>query len=413
MDEKLLQARREEEAQRRLVSLLHLRHDQGGHPLPQTEQELLMEAEDELLALTRLRRELETQADHMAIVDTASEERSTKSIMLGADTTGIEARVVPRMSHVPTGIVHMLDPERTPLVTFEVRYLGREYVRLRLTSFVEGYTARAMTTIELHLQEPDNQVTVNHLPTFFPAALKPVTEMTRAMLHIVIDDLDHKTEQESTYPIWLMARTTAYNGVSDPSTGQYVDLSAYYGAWVTPNAPEVMRMLRKAAEFHPEGHMVGYQIGADGVANQVEAIFEALKDEGIVYVNSLVSFGASEAEYMQRVRLPSESIARKSANCIDGTVLMASVLEAASLNPALVLIPRHAFLAWETGCGGGKWDYVETTMIGTDSFDAARAYARHNAQRYEQKRVTTGDAGYFTRWSLSELRTTYGVIPME
>ncbi len=51
---------------------------------------------------------------------------------------------------------------------------------------------------------------------------------------------------------------------------------------------------------------------------------------------------------------------------------MASLLEAASLQPAIVLVPGHAFVGWETWEGTDEWDYLETTMIATHDFDAAR-----------------------------------------
>jgi hypothetical protein len=52
---------------------------------------------------------------------------------------------------------------------------------------------------------------------------------------------------------------------------------------------------------------------------------------------------------------------------------VASILEGASLNPALVFVPGHAFVGWERWGGEGKWQFLETTMLGqTDStFEAA------------------------------------------
>jgi hypothetical protein len=103
----------------------------------------------------------------------------------------------------------------------------------------------------------------------------------------------------------------------------------------------------------------------------------------------------------------------RSANCLDGTVLLASVLEAASLNPALVLVPGHAFLAWETQDGNGEWDYLETTMIGTHDFAAARAAGRAEAVRWQETRRKSGDPSHFTLLPLPYLRAELGVSPME
>lgn len=405
----LQEARLAEYRQRRAVELL--RQQLYAQPDPSSATQLsqaLADAEDELRRLTEKRRKREP-ADQGLLLTTGQADRPGGSIM-GAQTTHVDAQVLLRMSHVPTGIVHLLDPGRHPLVTFKIKYTGDEYVRLRLTSFVEGYSAHAVSTIELFA---DQEAEIGQLPTFFPGALEEITELTRATLHILIDNLDAKTEQESTFPIWLLARSSAYNGIEDPATGKFTDLSAYYAAWVTPNAAEVMQLLRRAAELHPRRTIVGYQVDKAGVEAQVRAIFEALKAEGIVYVNSILTFGAGKGEYMQRVRLPRESLATKSANCVDGTVLMASLLEAASLNPALVFVPGHAFVAWETQDGNGQWDYLETTMISTHDFEAAQRSGRAQAQHWEQEARTRRDPNYFLRLALPQLRAIEGITPME
>ncbi len=410
-DNALAKAKLTEHRQRRKVELL--RQQLYAQPDPSQSPELsqvLRQAEEELHRLEKERRTKEQVKGRGVLLDTGGEGEKPGGIMLGPDTTGIDAQVLLRLSHVPTGIVHLLHAERTPLVTFRVSYTGDEYVRLRLISFVERYSAQAIDTVELFA---DQSVEINQLPTFFPDRIEPVTELTRATLHIRIDDLDGKTEQQSSFPIWLLARTSAYNGVEDPTTGKWIDLSVYYAAWVTPNAPEVMQVLRRAADLHPDRQIVGYQVGAEGVEEQVKAIFNALKAEDIVYINSVLSFGATRGEYMQRVRLPRESIENKSANCIDGTVLIASVLEAASLNPGIVLVPGHAFVAWETQDGNGQWDYLETTMIGKHEFEAAHKSGQIQAKRQKALFDQVKDSYYFQLLSLPDLRARYGITPME
>jgi len=408
----LEQAKLAEYRQRRKVELLR----QQLYALPDPSQappELtgaLQQAEEKLHRLEQERKAQEQTKGRGVLLDTGGEGEKPGGIMLGADTTGVDAQVLLRLSHIPTGIVHLLHADRTPLVTYRVNYVGDEYVRLRLTSYVEGYSAQAVDTVEMF---PDQSVEINQLPTFFPDRVRPVTELTRATLHVRIDDLDGATEQQSSFPIWLLARTSAYNGVEDPSTGEWIDLSAYYAAWVTPNASDVMRVLRRAADLHPNRMIVGYQVGPEGIVEQVKAIFNALKAEDIVYINSVLSFGATKGEYLQRVRLPRESIENKSANCIDGTVLMASILEAASLNPGIVLVPGHAFLAWETQDGNGQWDYLETTMIGSHDFEAAHKSAQTQAERQKALFDQVKDPYYFQLLSVPDLRARYGVTPME
>lgn len=407
-DNALAEARLAEYRQRRKAELLRQQFYAQPDPSqsPKKLGEALQQAEEKLHGLETERRAKEQVKGRGVLLDTGGEGEKPGGIMLGPDTTDIDAQALLRMSHVPAGIIHLLQAERTPLVTFRINYTGDEYVRLRLISFVERYSAQAVDTIELF---PDQSAEINQLPTFFPDRIQSVTELTRATLHIRIDDLDGNTEQQSSFPIWLLARTSAYNGVEDPSTGRWVDLSLYYGAWVTPNAPEVMRVLRRAADLHPRREIVGYNVGPEGVKEQVKAIFNALKAEDIVYIHSVLSFGATRGEYMQRVRLPRESIENKSANCIDGTVLMASVLEAASLNPGIVLVPGHALVAWETQDGNGQWEYLETTMIGSHDFEAAHKSGQTQKAFFDKVK----DPSYFQLLSLPDLRARHGITPME
>ena len=167
----------------------------------------------------------------------------------------------------------------------------------------------------------------------------------------------------------------------DPQTGLPPDLIRYYGAWVTPHIEPIQALLRRAAELVPEHQIWGYQGTPDVVPHQVEALYNALKEAGITYVNSIIDFGAGPGLLTQRTRLPRESLKYHNANCIDGTVLFASLLESASLHAGIVLVPGHAFVAWEKRPGSDEWDYLETTTIGTHDFAAANACGQLSRQR--------------------------------
>ena len=340
---------------------------------------------------------------------------------MGPETTGIEATVLLRMSHVPTGIVHLFEPSACPLVTYRLRNGRDRALRLRVAVHVEGYSARAVETVELPPQrdaplaaspDRDSDWEVHLLPTFFPDAIARLTERTRATLHVEIDDLDGQIEQHSTYSLWLLPRSYAYFYLVDPAAGAAIDLTPYLGAWVTPNAPPILALLRRAAEAAPDRSLLGYLTDAAGVEKLVRAIYETLREERITYVGSMPTSGPVPGVFAQQVRLPRESLQHRSANCIDGTVLMASLLEAASMNPALVIVPGHAFLGWETGRGSGEWDYLETTLIGKVSFAEARRRGRQLAEHYQCLAQAQQSPLIFRRWSLAALRSQ-GFLPME
>lgn len=354
----------------------------------------------------------ETRQDNQGglILDTKKE-----TALLGADTTGLDVEIRLRMEHLPTGIYHLLDPTEHPLISCEVRNTKTEQTkRIRVTAFIDGYSAQTVESFEL---KPKKSHSFALLPTLFPRDVKQLNELTRATLNILVEDLDGKVEMHKTEPIWLLSQNTAPLSIKDPKTGQWNDVTRYFGAFVTPNQPEVMAFLRKVAARHPQGRLEGYHRIAEepqAVELQIRAIFEALKhDAGITYVDSIIANNPDEGASSQRVRLPRQSLAGGVANCIDGTVLFASLIEAISMNPAIVVVPGHVLLAWQKAPTGEEWEYLETTKIGSQTFEEACQFGKTWAEGYQKRRESTGDERYFRRWSVRELRITYRITPME
>ena len=362
-------------------------------------------------------------------VSCRAEEAPRKSVgaMLGPETTGLRVDTALKLQPVPTGIYHLLDPETDPLLTVTITNLTNDPRRLCVTSYIEGISARAIKTLEFSRSEIKKPKTIPLLPSLLPDQARRITEIQRATLHVVVDifgsTMNPQTrtdtwsslvESHDTHSILLLSRNSGFNAVEDPETGMRRDLTRYYGAWVTPHVEPVQALVRKAAEKVPGRRIWGYQGRPDpeGTASQVKAIFDTLKEAGIAYVDSVIDFGAGPGQVTQRTRLPRESLRHKSANCIDGTVLMASLLESASLHAAIVLVPGHAFVAWETWRGSDVWDYLETTMIDSDAFEAARQKARTLFEKYSSEDLETDDGPMLRVLKLNELRSQ-GIWPME
>ncbi len=333
--------------------------------------------------------------------------------VLGAESTGLSAEVFTRMSQVPTGIYHLMDVKNNPLLSGKVKNFDKKIRRIRVISFIDGYSAQAIDTFEL---APNAEASFDQLPTLFPERVHQVDELTRATLNVRVEDLDtEKVELHKTYPIWLLARTTAPLAVLDPKTGQWNDLTPYLGAFVTPNARPVMEFLRKAAALHPDGQLAGYQGDPTKVEPQIKAIYDALKEAGVTYINSVIDFSPDDGTAGQRVRLPADSLGDKGANCLDGTLLLASLLEAVSMSPGIVIIPGHAFLAYESWSSQpgkpAEWRYLETTMIAKNDFQAARDFADQNAKKYEDLMKAKNNPSFFRRHAVRELRSQKDIFP--
>jgi len=330
--------------------------------------------------------------------------------LLGANSTQLKVEPTLNMHPVPTAIYPLLDPDTDPLLTVAVTNvsLNAGIKRVCVRAWIEGLSAESVRTVELSrgMKEPKY---LKLLPLLFPERARMVTEVQRATLHLQVEDLDtKKAECHDTFSLVLLARTSGFNTSRDPATGEQKDLTHYYGAWVTPYAEAVQERIRRAAALHPDRMLAGcVRPGADSVRQQVAALYQSLRECEIAYINAVASYGTAAGTVTQRARLPRESLAHKSANCIDGSVLFASLLEGASLSAALLLVPGHALVGWETDEGVGDWQFLETTMIGSHDFDAARASGR---KQYEQASAYYPDTVRLHR--LADLRAR-GIWPME
>jgi hypothetical protein len=324
---------------------------------------------------------------------------------LGAETTGLHVEPILNMQTLPTGIYHLLDPDREPLLTVNISNESDRTRRVCIKAFIEGLSAQAVRTIEIEFGRSAPPLRL--LPTLFPERARTITEVQRATLHLIVEDLDGNPESYDTFSLTCLARTSSFNGVRRPGTNKVVDLSHYYGAWVTPNVEAVQERIRRAADLWDKRQIWGYQGDRPSVLHQVAALYQSLREAEIVYVNSVIDFGAPPGAFTQRTRLPRESLALKSANCIDGTVLMASLLEGASLNPAIVLVPGHAFLAWQAWEDSNEWGYLETTLLGSADFETACRSGQRQFEDYQQ-----AAPNLWKRHPLPDLRAR-GIWPME
>ena len=115
-------------------------------------------------------------------------------------------------------------------------------------------------------------------------------------------------------------------------------------AFVTPNHPAVTGVLRSAAEYlakwDGDPSFTAYQRqNPNSVKAQLAAVYAALQAENIAYAMPPAGYETSG----QRVRLSDRVLNEKMGTCLDLSVLYASCLEAAGLNPMLIFTNGHAF----------------------------------------------------------------------
>jgi hypothetical protein len=318
------------------------------------------------------------------------------------DLNGIAINGSVRLNPVHSAVVHLLARGGQPLLSLELENQGGARRRLRVSVRVDGYSDESVDTLAV---APGARMTKELFPVFLPERIATLNTLTPATIRVHIDDLAaRETLVDKTLALDLLAINSAPLSAKDPVTGDTLDQTRYFGAFVTPDDPAMEALIGEANRFLPAGaSFSGYLKG--GVRAQVQALYDALATRNTRYVDSTLDFNpAAQVQASQRVRLPRQSLAARQANCIDGTLLLASLLEHIGIEPAIVIIPGHAFLAWAPERGSDTWRYLETTVIGVNPFDKAVEIGTKRATAYEKRKDETGDARFFRRWPLRDLR---------
>jgi len=228
------------------------------------------------------------------------------------------------------------------------------------------------------------------------------------------DDIDEvmNLRQINDCPFGVISRTPKKNGKMPE---EYHNIQFMYAAYVNENHPQIDQILKEAKATGLCDSFLGYQGTEQDVMRQVNAIWVALQRRGITY-SSINNTTPNKAVGQQHVRFLDESINMTQANCVDGSVLMASVLKKIEIKTALVLVPRHCYLAFYSHdpAKGGKLYGVETTMIGhkvglNDAINAGTFSADYSLQKNSAK--FGQEQSGFMLIDLNEARE-FGIMPI-
>lgn len=158
------------------------------------------------------------------------------------------------------------------------------------------------------------------------------------------------------------------------SSGASNDVSYLFAAYVNENHPFISQILKEAIQSGKIDSFDGYAGDADtdAVRAQIEAVWKALQDRGIRY-SAMPASADDDDPFIgtQYVRLLGESINYAQANCVDGSVLMASIFRKLGLDVSLVELPDHMFINVALDKDGKENVFIETTELGSSAFDEA------------------------------------------
>ncbi len=203
-----------------------------------------------------------------------------------------------------------------------------------------------------------------------------------------------------------------------------VDLGWVFAAYVNPRDPVVEEVLALAREDDPDFD----REGDDGHARlrKTRAIWGALARHGLRYAAGDPALSRGPTVYSQRVRLLADVWRERRANCLDGSVLIASVLERIGIPASVVLVPGHAFVGFHADAD--HVEFLETTLLGeqrrfrgghAEAADAAAIDANFAAARKAglarwQRSATRFDGRHGPDYAFIDIGTarSYGIIPL-
>lgn len=184
---------------------------------------------------------------------------------------------------------------------------------------------------------------------------------------------------------------------------QRIEDYSYLLAWVINSGAKGIDTFLSSKVFPHVRDNFGYRISlpenAIAVEKQIRYVYEALKELDIKFLpTEILQLTDEQLEIIQRVQTPDAILVPSSniryANCLDGAILFASLLERMNLSSVLILLPGHALVGWKkypttldlysyeqlfTKCG-----FIDTTLLSSNlSFEAAQSAAEGYLLRYK------------------------------
>lgn len=143
-----------------------------------------------------------------------------------------------------------------------------------------------------------------------------------------------------------------------------------FAAYVNEDSPQIDAILREALNSRIVSRFMGYQSKRkEYVDKQVYALWNVLQRRKFRYSSISYSSLSSNVVYAQRVRTLEDALKSSQINCVDGSVLFASLLRAINIDPILVRVPGHMYVGYYTDQSHKEAEYLGTTMIGDVDLD--------------------------------------------
>ncbi|HPW71279.1 MAG TPA: hypothetical protein PK026_05710 [Bacteroides graminisolvens] len=254
-----------------------------------------------------------------------------------------------------------------PKSCISVRLKSRsQYTRVRIDVAETPFFSRSVS--EFVLEKSRTEYTVYPDIIWNYEALKGAEQATpiSIAIHVEVDgkSLGQKVRTFSVRSINECLLGYVSNGTNFHDTG------IFFAAYVNEDNPMIDKLLREALNTRIVNRFLGYQSARpEAVDKQVYALWNVLQKRKFRYSSVSNTSLSSNVVYSQRVRTFDDALESSQINCVDGSVLIASLLRAINIDPILVRTPGHMFVGYYTDSSHKNKDFLETTMIGDVDLD--------------------------------------------
>lgn len=185
----------------------------------------------------------------------------------------------------------------------------------------------------------------------------------------IIVEIGKKEKYETIYTMSMRSINECMTSYIDKH-GKKHDTSILFTAYINEDNPLIDKLLREALNTRIVNRFWGYQSKkANVVDTQVYALWHILQMRNFKYSSISNSSFSSNKVSAQKVRTFEDAIESAQINCVDGSVMFASLLKAINIDPVLIKIPGHMFVGYYLDKKHKELAFIETSMIGDVNLD--------------------------------------------
>lgn len=168
------------------------------------------------------------------------------------------------------------------------------------------------------------------------------------------------------------------------SSGKDKDISCFFASYVNESHPITNQIMKEALATKNVDAFSGYFSDKEIIMSEIETIWQILQARGRYY-NLITVKDKDSQPYIssQYVRLLEESIHTDQTDCVDSSILLASILRRIGLDVSLVKLADHMFVKVSLDQQGNDVIYIETTYLPEKSLQEA---IEEGYKKYEENK---------------------------